>query len=658
MAKILNGLKLCVISPRTWSTKKWTKDQIEKWVKQAGGTLQKEFDPQNTTHLVIEEQVWKNKTMAVQLAFEARANGRKVYIVTPEWLGDCLTVQRKFREKDYSWEKIDQDAAGDQRKKGGKQSGEGEGGEDAEDGVSGLRSHQAMLGEVLQEGTEDYVGDHDRRVFEAENAERQKIEKELMEIEARRKEQEKQAAKEKRKEHSDLMKKSVKRGRGEVFNANQHVFKDTTGFEYNCTLTKVDTLTNRKERLVLTLYESNNGVPETDHPPTYATNLHFAGTGKQPKNNILAAIGSNRLTAIRMWRKAFEEQTGVSWDDRIKAHNERVRDRARDGDTPGIFSTRRGENGDIKSKTRAAEDAVPFEKRKFEYMPPLHAARGWLPHGKEEVPEVLRQMRGKPNEQRERTEQWTMMSGGNGYDPNASSSSSRQSIENARAVQIDLTEDDPVDELDGLVTPGSGNDGDTNRADISAANVTAKGVNGGPSSEMDTQALVDSLLAGTHDRYPQDNIFDAGDLAGQQQQQFTFDQDNIGLDFGVQQPGMGSIAGNAGVSGDDQGNMNAAPATADAAFQPTMPAHDPFDFPASFAGQTQLAAQVGQDLLGLGCMDSAGASALVVVSEAEQLEAAASVEKRKRGEGETDEDMEPAAKRFFGGESEDGEAAA
>ena len=56
-------------------------------------------------------------------------------------------------------------------------------------------SHQAMLGDVLQEGTEDYVGDHDRRVFEAEIAEIQKAEKEREEAEARRKEQEKETEK-------------------------------------------------------------------------------------------------------------------------------------------------------------------------------------------------------------------------------------------------------------------------------------------------------------------------------------------------------------------------------------------------------------------------------------------------------------------------------
>ena len=218
MAKIFSTCRICVIIPRTASTKKWTKDQIEKWVKMAGGVLHKEFDPQTTTHLVVEEQLWKNRTMAVQLALEANDNGRKVYIVTPQWFDDCLVTQKKLKEKEFLWENIDQKAAGDQRKKRGKQTGEGEGEEAGEDGVSGPKSHQAMLGEVLQEGTEDYVGDHDRRVFEAENAERQKAEKELQEIEARRKEKEKQAAEEKRKAHAELMKKSAKKGRGEEFN--------------------------------------------------------------------------------------------------------------------------------------------------------------------------------------------------------------------------------------------------------------------------------------------------------------------------------------------------------------------------------------------------------------------------------------------------------
>jgi hypothetical protein len=214
--KILSNCRIFVIIPRTWGTKGWTREKVEKWVKTAGGILQKEYDEQTTTHLVVEEQAWKNKVRHVQIALEANENGGKVHIVSPEWLHTCLTEQKKCREKTYLWEKTEQEAAGEKSKNRGKQSGEGEEGVDI--GDEGPKSHQAMLGEVLQEGTEDYLADHDRRALEAEIAGKKKAEQEREELEARRKEQEKKAAEQQRKARAEIMKKSVKKGRGEVFN--------------------------------------------------------------------------------------------------------------------------------------------------------------------------------------------------------------------------------------------------------------------------------------------------------------------------------------------------------------------------------------------------------------------------------------------------------
>jgi len=289
--------------------------------------------------------------------------------------------------------------------------------------------------------------------------------------------------------------------------------------------------------------------------------------------------------------------------------NERVRNRARDGDTPGLHSTRRGENGDIKSKTRAAEDAVPFEKRKFEYMPPLHAARGWLPDGREEVPEVLRQNRVKTNEHRDRTKQW-MMSGGNGDGPDGLPLSPRQSIENAQVpVQIDLTEDEPIGETGG-VAPETGT------------------------------AYADSLLAGTREWSTQDDLFNVDGLVGQQQQEFVFGQD-----------GINSTLENHG----GEQNPFAALDSVLQGFPVTTPGGESFGNFASLPDQTQLATRVGEGLLDMEHQNSASegaVSALVVVPETEQLEAAAILEKRKREEDEADE-TEPAAKRFMSEESED-----
>lgn len=391
------------------------------------------------------------------------------------------------------------------------------------------------------------------------------------------------------------------------------------------------------------IYESKEGVAGTRSPPKYATNMHFTGTGRQPTNNIIAALDSNYLTAIRMWQKAFKEKTGVHWEDRIKAHNERVRDRARDGDTPGLYSTRRGENGDIKSKTRAAEDAVPFEKRKFEYMPPLHAARGWLPNGKEEVPEVLRQIRAKPNEHMERTEQW-MMSGGNGGGPDAPPLSPHQSIEDTQLpTQIDLTADDSDEESDASVSAGSDNEfaGDMIGAGLGAAEATA--TEGDAFSDMNNTGAFDA--ASFVDTSAQDDVFDVEGLVGQQQQDFVFDEDQNEFSFG------GDLSATEAVPAD---GADTQAATLD---------NEPSSNHASLPNQTQLAAVFGESLLnfkhtqsasGEG-LDEAAVSGLVVVPEAEQLEAAAGLEKRKRDDDEMDE-MEPAAKSFESEESESEES--
>jgi hypothetical protein len=441
-------------------------------------------------------------------------------------------------------------------------------------------------------------------------------------------------------------------------------------------LTKVDTLTNSNERLNLTvskelhiqdlatlltdhakLFESNEGVPNTNNPPTYATNLHFAGTGKQPRNNILAALDSNFYTAARMYRKAFKEKTGVNWDDRIKAHNERVRFRNRGSDTPGPHSTHR-DNGDIKSKARAAEDEVPFEKRKFEYTPPLYAARGWLPDGKESMPEVLRQIRAeKPNEQRDRTEQW-MMSGENGDGPDSLPLSPRRSMEESQSLaQVDLTEDDPADQLEKSVTTGNENDlhSDLVGASFYPSN-SAEAIAGGVfSNETNADVFdMDGLLADTQGWPAQENIFDVGDLAGQQHQ-FVFSQDVAGLGVTSSKVDFGGCPD----------TKDAVPATNDAGLQATIPApvDEEFSNNASFPDQTQLAAMVGEDLLNFerpndalleGIMDhepyqTVVGGELVVVPEAEQLEAAAGAGKRERSEDYT-EDTEPAAKRFESGE--------
>lgn len=365
-------------------------------------------------------------------------------------------------------------------------------------------------------------------------------------------------------------------------------------------------LTRSKTDLMLPqIFESNS------KPHKYATNCHFAGTNKKPLNNIIEITGSSMTTATRTFRAVFREHTGVSWDDRIKAHNERVLARQdREAESPGILSTRRGENGDIKSTTRADEDAIPFDERKFEYMPPLHSAKGWLPDGRDEVPEIVQRMRKVPNGRRNRTEQWKM-SGGSGDGPEDGGLAPRGSVE-----QIDLTDDGPEDQQ-----PESVGGDDTFVGDAVDAGTDAE--------DPSAQAFgADNFLEGLNEWSTQDNTFDMGGLAGQQQPEFNFGQNHtdVSADQGIAEPNdfsadiifgtnlnnSGDIFGQEqedprpateGVSGAESATGAIEEVQAAAVRQPEVSETGglgglPFPYETQ-ANQTQLAAMVGEDLLNL-----------------------------------------------------------
>lgn len=367
-------------------------------------------------------------------------------------------------------------------------------------------------------------------------------------------------------------------------------------------------------------------------------------------NNILAAIGSNWDTAMRMFRKAFEEKTQVNWDDRIKAHNERVQARNHDADTPGPGSTRFGENGSVKSKARAAEEKKPFNDRAFEYMPPTYGNKGWLPEGKETRPENLKQRRPKSSGQRDRTKQWAM-SDENGIGPETFSQSPHQSTEKTEhPMHIDLTEDEPADHVSVSSAADSDDDSGSNSNENGADGELAKTANEAAAADdllngASTGAFdINDLLADTHEWPAQDLSFDIGDSTQQQQQDFVFDED-----FSVDPAKEPSKTSATGLemdqhTGDDLAAKNTTPVAEDADLQTSL-ADDGEAVDGTLPDQTQLAAMVAEDLLGVG--DAAGG--LVMIPEDEQLEAAAGVGKRKRGPDDVEE-TESAAKRFEGEE--------
>jgi hypothetical protein len=146
--KVLNGCRIYIGFPiPAWKAKTadWSNAKVTTWVKNAGGSVQQQFNEQTATHLVVDEKQWQNKTRAVQTALEANENGQKIHIVSPDWLENCLEEQRKCREGTYLWEKLDQVASSSKQKKRGKSGDDGENaGENA--GVIRRPAPQALRG--------------------------------------------------------------------------------------------------------------------------------------------------------------------------------------------------------------------------------------------------------------------------------------------------------------------------------------------------------------------------------------------------------------------------------------------------------------------------------------------------------------------------------
>lgn len=249
--KALNGCRIYIGFPiPTWKAKNsdWSSARVTVWVKNAGGTVQPQFNELTATHLVVDDKQWQNKTKAVQTALETNENGGKIHIVSPGWLECCLEEQRKCREGTYLWEKLDQAAPGEKKKKKRGKSGVDEEGEVGDDAGGVRRAPQDMLGEVFQQSTEPFIEERDRRAYEAELAGELKAKREREEAEARVKKLERIAAEQKRKERADMMRKTVKKGRGEVFNGMSSI-PDIRGIGGSLRISRTDTISRELPRL-------------------------------------------------------------------------------------------------------------------------------------------------------------------------------------------------------------------------------------------------------------------------------------------------------------------------------------------------------------------------------------------------------------------------
>ncbi|KAK1815107.1 hypothetical protein LTR12_010531 [Friedmanniomyces endolithicus] len=378
----LKNTTITLIQPLEVYDPKWTKASLDRWIGHAKGRAITKFTS-NTTHVVCTEKAYQQQTGDVRAAVAARKKGERFHIVSPEWLAETLSQQKRAKESEFSWEKLAKSSGGRGRKKKKKSSSDVE--EEEEEAVvkKGPKTAGGLLREVFQEHTEQFVSEGERRalrgVFEREEEGKRQA---VLAEERERKEMRAKAEKE------AVFRKGAKKARNEIFSDNHHIYMDVTGFKYDIILTKVDARLNRNERYALTvrshsppssvdigdevltnhfpklqIYESNST------PNTYATNLHYAGTGIQSSNNVIAALGCRFTTAFHAFRKVFKEKTKGEWDERMNQ------------------VTGKGE-GSVKGSVKGravSESEVVAAQQAFIYTPPLYGPKGLLPEKRKVV---------------------------------------------------------------------------------------------------------------------------------------------------------------------------------------------------------------------------------------------------------------------------------
>ncbi|KAK5714005.1 hypothetical protein LTR15_010911 [Elasticomyces elasticus] len=375
----LRNTTIALIHPLEYADAGWTKDKLVAWIKTAKGNPTTHFT-KKTTHVVCTGTAYKNGVGEAGAAKAARAKGERVHIVSPEWLGETLMQQKKAGEAGFSWEK----APGMNRRGGGGRKkkvveveeveAEDEDGE-VEEMARKPQNVKGMMVEGFLDHTQQFLSEGDRRKIKDQMAREKEMERLAeMQVEKDRREEANRLRRE-RAEKEAVFRGGAKKGRNEIFSDNHHIYADATTFKYDITLTKVDTRANRNERYVLTIYESNS------QPHTYATNLHYAGTGLTPTNTVIAALGCSIATALHAFKKIFFEKTKVLWDDRlnvmIEAHAKKERAKA------GI-----PEPGSVRGRPVSESEVVPvvdFARQPFVYHPPVYGTRGLMPEPKKLV---------------------------------------------------------------------------------------------------------------------------------------------------------------------------------------------------------------------------------------------------------------------------------
>ncbi|KAF2238042.1 hypothetical protein EV356DRAFT_529536 [Viridothelium virens] len=93
---------------------------------------------------------------------------------------------------------------------------------------------------------------------------------------------------------------------------NHHVYQDSTGFDYDITLARLDVENNRNERYQLKLYESHT------IPNTYAIFVKFSRPHRKPINQLLIPQGASFDVAFSRFQDFFRKKCKKHWSQRLE----------------------------------------------------------------------------------------------------------------------------------------------------------------------------------------------------------------------------------------------------------------------------------------------------------------------------------------------------
>ncbi|KAF2838230.1 hypothetical protein M501DRAFT_1017252 [Patellaria atrata CBS 101060] len=272
-------------------------DNMRRWIDAHGGKTTSTIN-NSTTHLICSKDHWKHQVAVVKSA----RNFSSIKIVSYDWLEDSLRGQTHKREAPYLWTKLEKTDKSLREARDNRERKEMK--KEVRDFEAGCQSAMEDIGSGTS-GKSSWAISALSSSFGPPQANLNST----------------PPSKSKSKSKSPDEKKDPKT-EPQIYSKgtnewpvddpdNHHIYRDTTGFDYDVHLVRVDKSRNMKEWIRLRIYESHT------FPHTYSTHFLHCLPPNDPTSHILSPIGTPFNLAFAEFRKLFRSKTKVHWDERL-----------------------------------------------------------------------------------------------------------------------------------------------------------------------------------------------------------------------------------------------------------------------------------------------------------------------------------------------------